>query len=279
MTSHRSQSTSHRSPIPFAVHIDDAPALVNRAQRSQRPTELVLTTVRPHRRNLRDRLRSSNCPQSNFDFTRLIEVARQVAGTANAETESLDRIDRLWRLESILEDARTDEIAWYSDLAVSMGTDLPAQCEAIEALREEIETVTGFHPKRLDTLRDEADELSPPADHDAHARIDAAVAIQRALADRVTDEPSTGAVVRNAIRELAVHGDDTWSEAYEAVERVTVAGVASISATLADFLRVLGDETGVDVHLHLRAATGPTIRERLPGLCAVAEPGTEVSTA
>lgn len=276
MTNRTSSSRSGRSSLPFGVHVDTVPDLVDRARRLPHPRELVLTTVQPHRRNLRDRLRDADRPQSSFEFTRLIEVARQVAGTANAETESIDRIDRLRALESILQTARDDEADWYTGIAVSMGTDLPEHPETFEALRAEVETVTGFHPDRLAALRNEADRVSAPADRDSHARIDAAVAAQRALGERVAPAPSSDTVVRNATRELAAYGDDTWNEAYGTVERVTVAGAASMSATLADFLRVLGDETDVDVHLHLRAATGPAIRKRLSGLCAVADPGVEV---
>lgn len=276
MTNRTSSPHSDRSSLPFVVHVDTVPDLVDRAQRLPEPREFVLTTVQPHRRNLRDRLRDADRPQSSFEFARLIEVARQVAGTANAETESLDRIDRLQALESILETARDDGADWYTDVAVSMGTDLPERPETFEALRAEVETITGFHPHRLEALRSEADRVSAPADRDSRARLDAAVAAQRALAERVADAPSSDTVVRNATRELAAHGDETWNEAYGTVERVTVAGVASMSATLADFLRVLGEETDVDVHLHLRAATGPAIRKRLPGLCAVPAPGDEV---
>ncbi|MGZ0746086.1 hypothetical protein [Haloparvum sp. AD34] len=276
MTNRTPASRAGRSSLPFEVHVDSVPDLVDRAQRLPQPRELVLTTVQPHRRNLRDRLRDADRPQSSFEFTRLVDVARQVAGTANVETESLDRIDRLRTLRSILETARDDEADWYTDLAVSMGTDLPEQPETFEALRAEVETVTGFHPDRLDALRSEGNRVPAPADRDSRARIGAVVAAQRALAERVADAPSSDTVVRNATRVLAAHGDDTWSEAYGTVERLTVAGAASMSATLADFLRVLGDETDVDVHLHLRAATGPAIRERLSGLCAVAEPGIEV---
>lgn len=276
MTNRTPSSRADRSSLPFAVHVDSVPDLVDRARRSPQPRELVLTTVQPHRRNLRDGLRDADKPQSSFEFTRLIDVARQVAGTANVETESLDRIDRLRALGSILETARDDGAEWYTDLAVSMGTDLPERPETFEALRAEVETITGFHPDRLEALRSEGDRVPAPADRDSRARIDAAVAAQRALAERVADAPSSDTVVRNATRELAAYGDDAWNEAYGTVERLTVAGAASMSATLADFLRVLGEETDVDVHLHLRAATGPAIRERLPELCGVPDPGIEV---
>ena len=212
-------------------------------------------------------MHSCLCPQTNFEFDRLLEVARRVTGSSGGQTEVLDRIDRLWQLETVLENARRDGVAWYTDLAVSTGTGLPERPEAVEAIRSEIETVTGFHPERLDALRVAADETSPPADRDSHARVDAAVAVQRALTRQV--EPVPAPVIRIATRTLAADGDDAWRAAYETVDRVTVAGTASLPATLADFLRVLGAETTVDVHLFLRAATGPTIRDRLAAVCAV----------
>lgn len=263
---------SGTASLPFSVHLDTVPALPDRAQRSPRPVELVVTAVRPHRRTLRDLLRDADLPQSGFAFARPVAVARQVAGTANVGTEALDRIDRLRLVEAVLVDAREEGAEWYTALATSMGTNLPERVEAVEALRGEVETLTGFHPDRLATLRREAGRV----DADAAARIDAAVAIQRALADRAAVAPSSGTVVRNAVRELAAHGDDAWREAYESVDRVTVAGVATVSASLADLLRVLGAATSADVHLHLRAATGPVVRDRLAGLCSVADPGAEV---
>lgn len=264
------------SSVPFTVHVDTVPTLRDRARRTAESRELVVTTVQPHRRNLRDQLREHDCPQTNFEFDRLLEVARRVTGSSGGQTETLDRIDRLWQLETVLENARRDGVAWYTDLAVSTGTGLPERPEVVEAIRSEIETVTGFHPRRLDALRAAADDVSPPADRDSHARVDAAVAVQRALTRRVEPAPAPDTVIRAATRTLAADGGDAWRAAYETVDRVTIAGTASLPATLADFLRVLGAETTVDVHLYLRAATGPTIRDRLPAACTVDDPGREV---
>lgn len=272
----RTRNTGKKQSAPFSVHVDSIPDLCNRAQRTTESRELVVTTVRPHRRNLRNQLREQDCPQTNFEFERLVEVARRVTGSKGRQTEALDRIDRLWHLEDILEAARHDGPTWYTDLAVSMGTGLPDRLEAVEAIRSEIETVTGFHPERLDDLRKAADEVSPPADSDSHARVDAAVAVQRALTQRVDPAPTPDAVIRTAIRTLAADGDDAWQAAYETVDRVTVAGTASLPATLADFVRVLGAETSVDIHLYLRAATGPTIQNRLPAACTIDDPGREM---
>lgn len=264
------------SSVPFTVHVDAVPALRERARRATGSRELVVTTVQAHRRNLRDRLREHDCPQTNFEFERLLEVARRVTGSRGGQTEVLDRIDRLWHLEAVLEDARDAEDVWYTDLAVSTGTGLPERPEVVEAIRSEIETVTGFHPGRLDALRTTADEVSSPTDSDTHARIEAALAVQRTLTRRVEPAPTPDTVIRAATRTLAAEGDAAWQAAYESVDRITVAGTASLPATLADFLHVLGAETTVDVHLYLRAATGSTIRDRLPTACAVDDPGHEV---
>lgn len=262
--------------VPFSVSVGSAPPLVERASRSPQPTELVVTAVRPHRRALRDQLRAADLPQSSFEFGRLTDVARQVAGTSNAQTEALDRIDRLREIQGLLKEKQADDTEWYTNLATSMGTDLTGRPEDVEALRGEVETITGFHPSRLGILEREAATLETPADLDAEARIASAVAIQQLLTDRADEAASRDAIVRTAVRELTTHGDDVWDEVYGTIDRFTVAGVATISTTLADFLRVVAEETDIEVELHLRSVTGPTLRDRLPGLCSVPDPGAEV---
>lgn len=261
---------------PFSVSVDSVPSLVERASMSPQPTELVVTAVRPHRRALRDQLRAADLPQSSFRFGRLTEVARQVAGTSNAQTEALDRIDRLREIQGLLEEKQADDTEWYTNLATSMGTDLASRPEAVEALRAEVETLTGFHPSRLGIIQQEATTLETPANLDAEARIDGAVALQQLLTDSADEAASRDAIVRTAIREITTHGGDVWDEAYGTIDRFTVAGVATISTTLADFLRVVAEETDIEVELHLRSVTGPILRDRLPDLCSISDPGAEV---
>ncbi|MFC7137713.1 hypothetical protein ACFQRB_17085 [Halobaculum litoreum] len=134
---------------PFEIHHGTVPALTERADRTPASTELVLTPTRLHRRNLRDRLRRANAPQSVFTFAQPLDVARRLAGERGARTECLDRVDRLYHLEVAVREARDHGADWHRDLAVSMGTDLADSAERVEHLRAEVETTTGFHPDRL----------------------------------------------------------------------------------------------------------------------------------
>ncbi|MEZ3118056.1 hypothetical protein RYH80_19240 [Halobaculum sp. MBLA0147] len=261
--------------MPFTVHVDTVPPLHAWAQRTPDTQHLVVTPVRAHRRNLRNQLREHDCPQTNFEFARILEVARRVSGR-DGPTETLDTVDRLYHLRSLLAEARQADAAWFRDLAVATGTRLSERPEDAEAIRSEIELITGFHPDRLAALRSAADGIGTPADQDSHARITAAVAMQRALTQRVDPAPTPDTVIRAATRTLAAEGAAAWQAAYETVDRVTVAGMASLPAALVDFLRVVATEAAVDIHLYLRAATGPTARDRLPALCAVDTPGNEV---
>lgn len=269
------RENNQTATVPFTVHIDTVPALQDRAQRTPDTQELVVTPIQAHRRNLRNQLRGHDCPQTNFEFARLREIARAVSGS-DGQTETLDTIDRLYHLRSILTEAQQVGASWYTDLVVSMGTRLSERPRDVEAIRSEIEMVTAFHPDRLEALHTAADGIVPPADQDSHACITAAVAIQHALTHQVELAPTPDTVIRAATRSLAAEGEAAWQAAYGTVDRVTVAGTASLPATLVDFLRVLATETTVDVHLYLRAATGPTICDRLPALCAVDDPGQEV---
>lgn len=272
---HHVRAHDQTASVPFTVHIDTVPALQDRAQRTPDTQNLVVTPIQSHRRNLRNQLRDHDCPQTNFKFARLREVARHVSGSAG-QTETLDTVDRLYHLRSILAEAQQAGASWYTDLVVSMGTGLPERPEDVEAIRSEVEMITGFHPDRLEALHTAADGITPPADRDSHACIMAAVAIQHALTHQLESAPTPDTVIRAATRILAAEGEAAWQAAYGTVDRVTVAGIASLPATLVDFLRVLATETTVDIHLYLRAATGPTVHDRLPALCAIDNLGHEV---
>ncbi|WP_284014720.1 hypothetical protein [Halobaculum litoreum] len=263
---------------PFEIHHGTVPALTERADRTPASTELVLTPTRLHRRNLRDRLRRANAPQSVFTFAQPLDVARRLAGERGARTECLDRVDRLYHLEVAVREARDHGADWHRDLAVSMGTDLADSAERVEHLRAEVETTTGFHPDRLASLRAAARDIEGPDREDALARIDAAVALQRTLADRTDTAPSADAITRGATRELAAEGQPLWNDVYADIERVTVAGVSTLGATLVDFLGSVGRATDADteLRLHLRHATGEPLAERLPDLCSVERPGATV---
>ncbi|GAD53411.1 hypothetical protein MBEHAL_2171 [Halarchaeum acidiphilum MH1-52-1] len=258
--------------------IDESPRLVQRAERCEEPRELVVTPVRAHRRTLQRALRAASRPQSAFRFARPIDVARRLAGAANERTETLDRIDRLHFVERVLADARESGAEWASDLAVVVGARPSERVERVEQVRAEVETVTGWHPRRLESMRACGSGLDAPDDRAAAALVSAAVELHAALRERADgdDAVSTASVIRAATRTLAAHGDRGWRESHPSIERVTLAGVSTLSATLADFLLTLGAETSVDVHLHLRHATGERIASRLAAHASIEDPGAEV---
>jgi len=190
--------TRDLSSLPFTTHVDTIPSLDERATRTPSSPEVVLTLTRLHRRNLRDRLRRLEAPQSAFVFAEPLGVARRLTDDTEANTECLDQIDRLHYSEELLAAARDEGREWYRDLAVSMGTKLTADPEAVERVRAAVETTTGFHPTRLTALRDTAAALDSPAREDALARIEAAVSLQAALAERTDVAATSDAVMRGA---------------------------------------------------------------------------------
>lgn len=191
-----------------------------------------------------------------MQFVGLTQIAKAVLTAADRPVESLDRVDRVRLFES-LADTDSDSL---DSLQPVFGPNLQDRATEIEELRAAIGSLTAFSAGRLEALRDCIDECPQPARRDAHRQIDAAISAHSAVAD-ATDEttcPGTDAVLEEAVARIQ---DDSsvWEEAYPAIERVHVAGVGSLRAPLFDLLKTIADHTAVEMHLYLRAGTGPQI--------------------
>ncbi|MFC4451349.1 hypothetical protein [Halorussus aquaticus] len=187
-------------------------------------------------------------------------------------TETLDRIDRLALTRRILR----DDAVPSETLARAVGSPAVDHAERIERARTSLGMVTGFHPERLESLRSIVDEMSGAAADDAADLLEGLVALQATLVNRTEVAVSDTDLLRFATRRLA--GTPTvWKRAYPDIDRVSVAGVSMLTATLEDFLRTVGRQTSVDVSLYLRNGTGPAIVDQLSRQSVTFEPGVDVS--
>ncbi|SEH46140.1 hypothetical protein SAMN05192561_102123 [Halopenitus malekzadehii] len=258
-----------RLPADLTLHVGDEESLLERLRDGSPGTELVLTPVELHRRNVQRRLREAHAPKDGIEFADPADVGVRLLGHADGlgpSTDCIDRIDRLSMVRSIHTDGSGS----------SIGPGAPEEPRAIEQLRTEIENVTGFHPARLRRLRDAAGTIDAPIDADARERIDAAVDIERSLRERTDSHVSDVALVRRAIRTLRDTDGTAWRSAFPDVTCVSFVGVSSVSAVYVDLLHVLLDRASVETHLHLRRGTGPYLARRLPDLFDVDAPGAVV---
>ncbi|GAB3420004.1 hypothetical protein GCM10027435_22140 [Haloparvum alkalitolerans] len=254
--------------LPFTVHVGEADAIRREADRARSPRHLVVTPVRLHRRNVQRRLREDGEPRSGFEFLRLVDVARRVNEAATAieagpderpETESLDRLDRLALTRRVL---RGGSSGVAGPLGRTVGTPVEDHAERIERARVGLEMVTAFHPGRLDALEAAIDALDGTARADARDLVGGLLALQRELDDRSPVAVSDAALLRVATATAAA-APEAIEAAYPDADTLSVAGVSTLTASLEDFLFVLGGETSIDVHLYLRHGTGPQIGDQL----------------
>jgi ATP-dependent helicase/nuclease subunit B len=197
-----------------------------------------------------------------MQFVGLTQIASTVLAAADGQVESLDRVDRVRLFESLPD---TDPGSLDS-LQPVFGPNLQDRATEIEELRAAIGSLTAFTERRLQALRDCIDECPQPARRDAHRQVDAAISAHSAVAD-ATDEttsPGTDAVLEEAVA-LIQDDPSVWEEAYPAIERVHIAGVGSLRAPLFDLLKTIADHTAAEMHLYLRAGTGPQIAGFIDG--------------
>ncbi|MFC7198813.1 hypothetical protein [Halospeciosus flavus] len=248
-----------RRTASLTVHVCRESTLVSWARRSPVATDLVLTPEQLHRRNLKYTLADAAQPRSSLRFVPPVDVAAAVAPGDADEWRTLDRTDRLRLLEELL----VDPDAEIESLRTAFGTNLAAHTEAVEAAREELDVVAGGAATRADALREVAAGLSTPAARETTALLDGLQAVELTLADRTERAVSAVPVLRAGREALAATDGRAWEEAYPTVERLSVAGVSTVGSALLDFLGHVAAFTDVEVHLFLRAGTGPRIAERL----------------
>ncbi|QIO24396.1 hypothetical protein G9465_15520 [Haloarcula sp. JP-L23] len=136
--------------------------------------------------------------------------------------------------------------------------------------------MTNYHPERIAAWEDVVGDLYAPIDADTAALLDTALDVERALRAQTAKAVSETELVRRATRELTATDGTAWTDAYPEMERLSLMGLSSISATVADFLHALVAATTLDVHVYFREVTGEYLEQRFPSLLDIAEPGVEV---
>lgn len=267
----------HRSddlPDTLAVYTGGEERLFERAKTCPQPTEIVVTSVELHRRNLQRRLRERALPKDAFEFFDPVGVSKRLLRNAGEPARAIDRIDRLTLLRSILSDADTPELKSSSQISQAVSTDP----QAVEQLRAEVESVTNFHSERIESWKQVADGLNEPIDREAIERLTVALDVERELKSRTQQGKAVSEteLIRRATQTLERKDGSIWDESYESIDRITFVGLGSLSATHADLVHALIENTPVEVTIHFRQGTGEYLSERLRTLLAVDNPGQEV---
>jgi len=270
----RAYHLSDDLPDTLAVYTGGEECLFERAKTCPQPTEIVVTSVELHRRNLQRRLRERALPKDAFEFSDPVGVSKRVLRNAGEPTRAIDRIDRLTLLRSILSDVDTPELKSSSQIPQAVSTDP----QAVEQLRTEVESVTNFHPERIESWKQVADRLNEPIDREAIERLTVALDIERELKSRTQQGKAVSEIelIRRATRTLVRTDGSIWDEAYESIDRISFVGLGSLSATHADLVHALIESTSVEVNIHFRQGTGEYLSERLFNLLNIDNPGQEV---
>jgi len=271
MSTPRLHTTGHDVVSQISFYSGDEERLLDRADRTATPTELVLAPTELHQRNLQRRLRERARPQNAFEFADPETVAEELLTAADTTPTSLDRVDRLALLQSLPTET-SDQPPGLRQLCSTQRDTGPQQ---LEQLRAEVESMTNFHPDRLAALRDVTDEFAAPIADEATTLVDGGLAVERWLRDQTAKAVSKTTLLRRATRRLD-SGSEVWTDHYADIERVSLVGVSSTPAPEIDFLHGLCTATTVDIELHLRPGTSEYLTARLPDLLSIEGPGQEV---
>lgn len=261
-------------PDNLAVYTGGEERLFERAKACPKPTEIVVTSVELHRRNLQRRLRERSLPKDAFEFSDPVGVSKRLLQNAGEPTRAIDRIDRLTLLRSILSDVDDTGLELSSKIPQSISTD----AQGVEQLRTEVESVTNFHPGRVESWKQVAKQLNEPIDQEAAERLTVALDVERELKSRTQQGKAVSEteLIRRATRTLIETDGSIWDEAYKSIDRITFLGLGSLSATHADIVHALIQSTSVELDIHFRPGTGEYLSERLLTLLDVENPGQEV---
>ncbi|GAB6880662.1 hypothetical protein JCM17823_29360 [Halorubrum gandharaense] len=274
---------------PITVHVGDDDALLQDARRAQSPDHLIVTPVDLHQRNIERRLREAARPKSSLAFARIRDVAERVATAGDLPDSGLDRVDRLALIREALADAPDDR---YADLAAVLGEPLANHVESLERTRSELELVTGFKQRHMAAFEAALAETHGPVHDDTLDLLDGVARLHDDLRERLAGAAQDGASApddevapdNEATQTVSETGllarasdaiaddPDLWTESYPDIERLSVAGASMLTAPLERFCRVVARETAVDVHLHLRPASGPAIAETLGAEATAGDP-------
>lgn len=267
MQSKLEDKQTRHTDLPFELHVGDLDNLWADARRETVPKYLVITATDLHQRNIEDRLRRQNRPQSNFRFRRIGELAGDITRLSPAVSSAMDRVDRLRLIKEVV--ASTEDPV-YDYLAAALGSPLEKHTERIERTRSELELVTGFHPSHMDAFASIVGEQRAPAREDTLDLL-AGVSrlhndLRRRLANGETPQ-STQAVSKTSLlcRALGTLSDEpsVWTSVYPDIETLSITGTSMLTALVEDLCRLVSQRTDVDVHLHLNEVSGPQISRQL----------------
>lgn len=251
-------------------HDDGLSALLERSKHAVSPTELVLVPVDLHRRVIKHRLADENHPRDAFRLCRPVDVgAELLEATTGEQPGTADRIDRL----PLLEQALRNHTTVAERFQVVFGASPIDSVKLVEQARTEVESITGYHPDRIERFRTWCEKRDDPLGADGLDLLRGTVEIERDLRQQTDRVTSKEAVVRWACREILESDGVLWQQRYPTIDRVWLCGVSTISATLVDFLSCLLSTTDVDVHVYVRNTSGVVIRERFPQLLGIEAPG------
>lgn len=281
MSSHRTADDDRELLTSLTTHVGDEERLLDRAERTSSPSELVIAPVQLHRRNLQRRLREAADPRDAFEFTDPESAAEAVLARTDGTHVALDRVDRLSLLRSPTDPggiaaSELSPAVQGVDVDGRAVDDRTRDAQHAEQVRSEVESMTNFHPARVDALRDATDDLRAPIDAESDALVARGIGIEAALRERTDDAVSRADLLRRATRRIDRTDGSAWAAAFPAIDRVSFVGVSSVSAPYVDLLHAILAATDVAVEVHLRPGTGPFLEGRLPELLAVDGPGREV---
>lgn len=267
MQSHAKARNQSSDALPFTIHIGDLSHLWEEIARAPTPRHLVVTPTDLHQRNLEERLRKHQWPHSNFEFRRIGELAGEITGEQMPVSTALDRVDRLALIQEVIEEA---DGTVYDHLAAALGVPLEKHIERLERTRSEFELVTGFHPTRMEAFVSMLGDQRDPSTEETLDLLAGVSRLHRDLQRRLSsngDTLPTQAVSKTSLlcRALRIQQatQSTWTDVYPSIETLSVTGTSMLTAPIADLCRLVSQTTDVDVHVHLREASGPQIRRQL----------------
>jgi len=276
------QSTGPTKTVPTAkipsgltIHEQDLDTLLGRGGHARRPTDLVLAPVAIHRRTLKHRFVCANEPRDTLRLTGPVDVAFElVTATNDSDPEILDRVDRIPLLEQLLQENPDARNPFRQVLGKAPATAV----NEVEQARTRIETVTGYHPRRVSAIREWGDPRQSTEAADIADQLEGTLAIEEHLREETEHATSKESLVRRATRNLVESDGRAWRERYPSIERLWLCGLSTLSVTMTDFIAAILATTDVEVHLHTRHASGPLHANGLPGRFDVEQPGAEVYT-
>jgi len=274
-TESKKREPASKLPTGLTIHEQDLAPLLKRGNHAQKPTDLVFAPVAIHRRTLKHRFISANKPRDTLRLTDPVDVAFElVSRTNDCDPEILDRIDRIPLLEQLLQnnsDARTH-------FRKVLGKPPVTAINEVEQARTRIETVTGYHPKRVRDIRGWCKHRHSTDAADVADRLEGTLAIEHQLREETDHATSTESLIRRASRGLVESDGRSWRERYSSIERLWVCGLSTLSVTMTDFIAAILATTDVEAHLHARHTSSPLHAAGLPDRFDVDAPGTEVFT-